>query len=75
MESPLGPQPVMPGLRPHRVLRPSRDRKGKSGSFQDELPDEEHEAPDRPPAPPPKPPAKRRPPIGRVAGNLLDLEA
>ena len=76
MESPLAPKPVMPGLRPHRVLRPSRDRKGKSRSFHDELADEQDPAPSPPPAPPPAKP--KRPPRDRAgdgSGHLLDLEA
>ena len=77
MESPLGPRPVTGGLRPHRVLRPSRDRKGNSRPFHDELPDE-HEGPPGPPKPPP-PPAEprgtRRPHADDEPGHLLDLEA
>ncbi|MFW6161756.1 MAG: hypothetical protein ACODAJ_03250 [Planctomycetota bacterium] len=79
MDSPLAPRRIPPGIRTPRVTRSERDRKGKGGSFRDELAHEQDEEPERPPAqdapkePRPDPERPRR--RDDEPGHLLDLEA
>ena len=76
MDSPLGPQPVVPGLVTPRVARSNRERKRKGRSFEDELGHERDDDGAARAAPPPREQADRpRRPDKDEPGHLLDVEA
>lgn len=75
MDSPLAPRPVAPGIRTPRVTRATRERKGRNGSFRDELSRERDGAADPRPATRDRPADPPRKPKDDGPGRLLDVEA